>query len=265
MVAPTPSSPPQSSNLGIDLKHLKTISALAEQGSPGRGRTPASTSPSPPLPPAQGAGDPLNLELFLERSRPLVTAAGQHLLALARQVLPALAQTERPAGLPHSSGEAGRLHLALGTTAASSGCSAVAGFRRQWPGVDLEVESVPGFPMPSMPRLAASSTCCSPRMQACWVGAAVRLPIHPAMAPDHPLPAKRRITPDDLRAGGAAGHPVERAHGCVQPFPATGRVEPPVANRWTTPRSCCRDGRRWLRLAALPRWASGGARAPGPA
>ncbi len=33
MVAPTPSSPPQSSNLGIDLKHLKTISALAEQGS----------------------------------------------------------------------------------------------------------------------------------------------------------------------------------------------------------------------------------------
>ena len=42
----------------------------------------------------------------------MLTAAGQHLLALARQVLPALAQTERQLLALHS-GEAGRLHLAL--------------------------------------------------------------------------------------------------------------------------------------------------------
>ena len=146
MVAPTPSSPPQSSNLGIDLKHLKTISALAEQGTLAGAALTLNLTQSALSHQLKELETRLNLELFLRKSRPLVlTAAGQHLLALARQVLPALAQTERQLVALHS-GEAGRLHLALDCHSCIQWLlPLLPDFRRQWPGVDLEVESVPGF------------------------------------------------------------------------------------------------------------------------
>ena len=75
----------------------------------------------------------------------MLTAAGQHLLALARQVLPALAQTERQLFALHS-GEAGRLHLALDCHSCIQWllrcCRTFAASGPAW---DLEVESVPGF------------------------------------------------------------------------------------------------------------------------
>ena len=93
----------------------------------------------------------------------MLTAAGQHLLALARQVLPALAQTERQLVALHS-GEAGRLHLALDCHSCIQWLlPLLPDFRRQWPGVIWRWSRC-RVSMPSVPCLAASSTCCSPRM-----------------------------------------------------------------------------------------------------
>lgn len=87
MVAPTPSSPPQSSNLGIDLKHLKTISALAEQGSLAGAALTLNLTQSALSHQLKELEIRLNLELFLRKSRPLVlTAAGQQMLAISRYV-----------------------------------------------------------------------------------------------------------------------------------------------------------------------------------
>src|SRR6188474_2723622 len=100
-------------NSTIDIKHLKTITALAEQGSLAGAALNLNLTQSALSHQLKELETRLNLELFLRKSRPLVlTAAGQLLLGLARQVLPALAQTEKQLQALHS-GDAGRLHLAL--------------------------------------------------------------------------------------------------------------------------------------------------------
>ncbi|WP_047436743.1 LysR family transcriptional regulator, partial [Aeromonas sp. ZOR0001] len=84
------------SNAGIEIKHLKTLTALAEQGSLAGAALTLNLTQSALSHQLKELETRLNLELYLRKSRPLVlTAAGGQLLALARQVLPALAQTEK--------------------------------------------------------------------------------------------------------------------------------------------------------------------------
>ena len=83
-------------NSGLEIKHLKTIAALAEQGSLAGAALTLNLTQSALSHQLKELETRLNLELFLRKSRPLVlTAAGQHLLTLARQVLPALTQTDK--------------------------------------------------------------------------------------------------------------------------------------------------------------------------
>ncbi len=124
-----------SSNPGIDIKHLKTVSALAEQGSLAGAALTLNLTQSALSHQLKELETRLNLELYLRKSRPLVlTAAGNQLLGLARQVLPALAQTEKQLQALHS-GEAGRLHLALDCHSCIQWLlPLLPDFRRQWPG-----------------------------------------------------------------------------------------------------------------------------------
>ena len=98
------------SNAGIEIKHLKTLTALAEQGSLAGAALTLNLTQSALSHQLKELETRLNLELYLRKSRPLVlTAAGSQLLALARQVLPALAQTEKQLQALQS-GDAGQLH-----------------------------------------------------------------------------------------------------------------------------------------------------------
>lgn len=127
------------SNSGLEIKHLRTLTALAEQGSLAGAAQSLNLTQSALSHQLKELETRLGLELFLRKSRPLVlTAAGQQLLALARQVLPALAQTEKQLQALHS-GDAGRLHLALDCHSCIQWLlPLLPDFRRQWPGVDLE-------------------------------------------------------------------------------------------------------------------------------
>ena len=75
------------SNSGIEIKHLKTLTALAEQGSLAGAALTLNLTQSALSHQLKELETRLNLELYLRKSRPLVlTAAGSQLLALARQV-----------------------------------------------------------------------------------------------------------------------------------------------------------------------------------
>ncbi|AUV12864.1 LysR family transcriptional regulator [Aeromonas caviae] len=261
MVAPTPSSPPQSSNLGIDLKHLKTISALAEQGSLAGAALTLNLTQSALSHQLKELETRLNLELFLRKSRPLVlTAAGQHLLALARQVLPALAQTERQLFALHS-GEAGRLHLALDCHSCIQWLlPLLPDFRRQWPGVDLEVESVPGFDAISALLGGQLDLLLTSDVQArgdLHFEPLFAFDLTLVMAPDHPLCQQRRIAPDDLRPEVLLVYPVERARMDVfSRFLQPAGVEPARCKPVDNTSVMLQMAAAGLGLAALPRWAS---------
>ena len=258
MVAPTPSSPPQSSNLGIDLKHLKTISALAEQGSLAGAALSLNLTQSALSHQLKELETRLNLELFLRKSRPLVlTAAGQHLLALARQVLPALAQTERQLFALHS-GEAGRLHLALDCHSCIQWLlPLLPDFRRQWPGVDLEVESVPGFDAISALLGGQLDLLLTSDVQArgdLHFEPLFAFDLTLVMAPDHPLCQQRRIAPDDLRPEVLLVYPVERARMDVfSRFLQPAGVEPARCKPVDNTSVMLQMAAAGLGLAALPR------------
>ena len=253
--------PNPTSNLNIDIRHLKTISALAEQGSLAGAALSLSLTQSALSHQLKELETRLNLELYLRKSRPLVlTAAGQQLLALARQVLPALAQTEKQLQALHS-GDAGRLHLALDCHSCIQWLlPLLPDFRRQWPGVDLEVESVPGFDT-----IGALLGGQLDLLLISDVHTRGDLHFEPlfsfeltlVMAPDSRLCHKTKIEPIDLLQEVLLVYPVERARMDVfSRFLQPAGVEPARCKTVDNTSVMLQMAAAGLGVAALPRWAS---------
>ncbi|MEZ6965347.1 LysR substrate-binding domain-containing protein [Aeromonas sp. S9(2024)] len=249
------------SNSSIEIKHLKTVTALAEQGSLAGAALTLNLTQSALSHQLKELEARLNLELFLRKSRPLVlTAAGNQLLTLARQVLPALAQTEKQLQALHS-GDAGRLHLALDCHSCIQWLlPLLPDFRRQWPGVDLEVESVPGFDA-----LAALLGGQLDLLLTSDVLARGDLHFEPlfafdltlVMAPDHPLCRQARIAPKDLRQEVLLLYPVERTRMDVfSRFLQPAGIEPARCKPVDNTSVMLQMAAAGLGVAALPRWAS---------
>ncbi|WP_421239420.1 LysR substrate-binding domain-containing protein [Aeromonas enteropelogenes] len=249
------------SNSSIEIKHLKTVTALAEQGSLAGAALTLNLTQSALSHQLKELETRLNLELFLRKSRPLVlTAAGNQLLTLARQVLPALAQTEKQLQALHN-GDAGRLHLALDCHSCIQWLlPLLPDFRRQWPGVDLEVESVPGFDA-----LAALLGGQLDLLLTSDVQARGDLHFEPlfafdltlVMAPDHPLCRQACIAPEDLRQEVLLVYPVERTRMDVfSRFLQPAGVEPARCKPVDNTSVMLQMAAAGLGVAALPRWAS---------
>ncbi|MFM4945366.1 LysR substrate-binding domain-containing protein [Aeromonas bivalvium] len=248
-------------NSGLEIKHLKTITALAEQGSLAGAALCLNLTQSALSHQLKELETRLNLELFLRKSRPLVlTAAGQQLLHLARQVLPALAQTEKQLQALHS-GEAGRLHLALDCHSCIQWLlPLLPDFRRQWPGVDLEVESVPGFDA-----LTALLGGQLDLLLTSDVQARGDLHFEPlfgfeltlVMAPESPLCHQAQIAPADLLHQVLLVYPVERARMDVfSRFLQPAGMEPKRCKPVDNTSVMLQMAAAGLGVAALPRWAS---------
>lgn len=190
----------------------------------------------------------------------MLTAAGQHLLALARQVLPALALTERQLQALHS-GDAGRLHLALDCHSCIQWLlPLLPDFRRQWPGVDLEVESVPGFDAISALLGGQLDLLLTSDVQArgdLHFEPLFAFDLTLVMAPDHPLCQRRTIAPEDLRQEVLLVYPVERARMDVfSRFLQPAGVEPARCKTVDNTSVMLQMAAAGLGVAALPRWAS---------
>ncbi|MCC7319431.1 MAG: LysR family transcriptional regulator [Rubellimicrobium sp.] len=136
----------------IELRHLRTLSAIHDTGSLARAAAALNMTQSALSHQIRGLEEQAGVELFVRSTRPLrLSAAGQRMLAAAEDILPRIAALEEEfSGLV--SGRAGRLHIAIECHACFEWLFPVLEqFRRAWPEVDLDIR--PGLAFDALPAL----------------------------------------------------------------------------------------------------------------
>ncbi|MEK8089367.1 LysR family transcriptional regulator [Thermithiobacillus plumbiphilus] len=140
----------------LELRHLRTLIALAETGSLSAAAERVHLTQSALSHQIKSIEDEYGLRLFQRKSSPLrLSAAGQRLLDLAREVLPLVRSAERDLARLNQ-GQAGRLRIAVEChTCFDWLMPAMDAFRENWPEVELDLVS--GFHSDPLPRLLDDS------------------------------------------------------------------------------------------------------------
>lgn len=136
----------------IELRHLRTLVALRDTGSLVEAADRVHLTQSALSHQLKDLEDRLNCSLFVRKSRPLrFTVAGERLLQLADDVLPAIRSAERDIA-KLSDGQAGRLHMAIECHSCFEWLMpSIDRFRDHWPEVELDLSS--GFNFAPLPAL----------------------------------------------------------------------------------------------------------------
>ncbi|MGF1529615.1 MAG: LysR family transcriptional regulator [Candidatus Competibacterales bacterium] len=198
----------------LELRHLRTLSALRDTGSLAEAAERLHLTQSALSHQTKALEAYYGVTLFVRKSRPLrFTPAGQRLLALADRILPMLAETEREL-TRLAEGQAGRLHLAIECHSCFEWLMpTMDAFRENWPEVELDILTAVSFaPLPALVQgfvdlVVTSDPIDDPAI--CY---------HPlfryqgmlAMANTHPLAKQEWIEPQDLRDQTLITYPVER-------------------------------------------------------
>jgi LysR family transcriptional regulator for metE and metH len=126
----------------IDIRHLRTLQALQITGSLGAAAQRLHLTQSALSHQLRDLEDWLGMEVLVRKTKPpRFTPAGQRLLALAEQVLPAMAAAEREL-LRLRGGQAGRLTLAIECHSCFDWLIPTLNhFREQWPEVEIDFQS----------------------------------------------------------------------------------------------------------------------------
>lgn len=126
----------------LELRHLRTLLALAECGSVSQAAKRVFLTQSALSHQLKSLEEAYGLALFERKSQPLrFTPAGECLLALARQVAANVAQAERDLARLRE-GEAGELRIAVEChTCFDWLMPAMDAFRQHWPAVELDIVS----------------------------------------------------------------------------------------------------------------------------
>ncbi len=178
----------------LELRHLKTLLALAECGSVSQAAKRVFLTQSALSHQLKALEEAYGLALFERKTQPLrFTPAGERLLALAREVSARVTQAERDLARLRE-GEAGELRIAVEChTCFDWLMPAMDAFRQHWPAVELDIVS--GFhadPVGLLLTRRADLAICS---EAEPQDGVVYLPLFAyemvlIMAKDHPLAAK---------------------------------------------------------------------------
>ena len=137
----------------IELRHLRTIRAIHEEGGLGRAAARLNLTQSALSHQVRGLEEQLGQALFVRKSKPLrLSDAGMRFLRAAERILPEIeALRAEFEGLGR--GAAGRLHIAIECHACYEWLFPVLeGFRRAWPEVDVDIR--PGLAFEALPALA---------------------------------------------------------------------------------------------------------------
>ncbi len=136
----------------LELRHLRTLLSLAQTGSISASARLVHLSQPAISQQIKVLEDWYGLSLFERKSVPLkLTQAGEHLLALAREVLPRVASTERDLD-KLTQGEAGQLRIAVEcSTCFEWLMPTMDTFREAWP--DVELDLISGFHCDPVPLL----------------------------------------------------------------------------------------------------------------
>lgn len=199
----------------IDLRHLRTIRAIARAGGLARAADELNITQSALSHQMRGLEDQAGVELFVRRAKPLrLSAAGQKLLRAADRILPeieALADEFRAL----RQGRAGRLHIAIECHACYDWLFPVLEqFRRAWPDIDIDIRA--GFAFEALAALRREEVdfviTSDPEPS-------TELSFHPLFdyaptfvaAATSPLAAKPFVEAEDFRDETLLTYPVERA------------------------------------------------------
>ncbi|MBI3145413.1 MAG: LysR family transcriptional regulator [Pseudogulbenkiania sp.] len=199
-------------NSALEVRHLKTLLALAETGSVSQAARRVFLTQSALSHQLKQLEDHYGLALFERKTQPLrFTPAGERLLALAREVLGRVAAAERDLARIRQ-GEAGELRVAVEChTCFDWLMPAMDAFRSHWPAVELDIVS--GFHADPVGLLLTRRADLAIVSEAEAQPGIVHQPLFAyemvvIMAREHPLADKREWSADDFAAETLISYPV---------------------------------------------------------
>jgi LysR family transcriptional regulator for metE and metH len=199
----------------LELRHLKTLTALAETGNVSRAAERLFLTQSALSHQIKQLEAAYGLELFVRKSQPLkLSSAGERLLALARQVLPQVSAAERDLARLRE-GEAGELRIAVEChTCFDWLMPAMDTFRTHWPRVELDIVS--GFHADPVGLLLTNRADLAITSETEPLAGVLYRPLFAyemvaVLARDHPLAAKKVLQAQDFAAETLISYPVPDA------------------------------------------------------
>ena len=199
----------------LELRHLRTVQAIHEQGGLARAAEVLNITQSALSHQVKALEDQTGVELFVRRAKPMrLSAAGMRLLRLAEQVLPMVAATEAEfKGV--EAGRIGRLHIAMECHACFDWLLPVLDqFRRAWPDVDVDIRQRLAFgALPALAREEVDLVISSDPEDVPGVTYQPLFDYAPTLVvpAGHPLIAKGYAEPADLATETLITYPMDRA------------------------------------------------------
>ena len=244
----------------IDLRHLRTLTALVETGSLTAASVRLHLTQSALSHQIAALEESLDLLLFVREQRPLrLTPAGEQLLALARRVLPEVEETRRRLARMKTAAAPRELRIAVEChTCYDWLMPAMDAYRERHP--EVEQDLVPGFHAEPLALLAERRADLVIVSEAKARGGIAYFPLFAyemvaLAARTHPLSGKRHLTARDFAGETLITYPVpDRMLDVVRQVLKAGGVNPPRRTAELTVAILQLVASR-RGIAALPRWA----------
>ena len=201
-------------NIGLELRHLKTLHALQQTGSLVEASNSLNLTQSALSHQIKELEARIGMDLFVRKSRPpRFTTAGLRLLQLAEDVLPQFRQTEQDL-FRLAGGESGRLHMAIECHSCYQWLMpTIDDYRQHWPEVEMDFASGFNFaPLPALARGELDLVITSDPMD---IPGLDYVPLFQyemllALSRKHPLLATSHIEPADLEKETLIIYPIEQ-------------------------------------------------------
>lgn len=198
----------------IELRHLRTLSALKETGSLVDAADRVHLTQSALSHQIKDLEEKLGCSLFVRKTKPIsFTSAGRRLLELANNALPMFRTAERDISRL-SEGETGRLHMAIECHSCFQWLMpTIAHYRDHWPEVELDLSSGFNFaPLPALERGDLDLVITSDPVSISGISyiPLFRYEALLAIAKQHPLINKTYIEPIDLADQTLITYPVDK-------------------------------------------------------
>ena len=201
--------------MNLELRHLRTVRAIHEQGGLARAAEVLNITQSALSHQVKALEEQAGVDLFVRRTKPMrLSAAGMRLLRLAEQVLPLVAATEAEFK-DVEAGRIGRLHIAMECHACFDWLLPVLDiFRRAWPEVDLDIRQRLAFgALPALARQEVDLVISSDPEEMAGITYQPLFDYAPTLVvpAGHPLVAKGHADPADLAGETLITYPMDRA------------------------------------------------------
>ncbi len=198
----------------LEVRHLTTLLAIEEAGSLMEAAERLHVTQSALSHQLKDLEGRLGAALLVRRTRPVrFTTAGLRVLALAREVLPRVQQTERELKRL-AAGQTGRLHIAIECHSCFQWLMpALDAFREHWPEVEMDLSAAFSFaPLPALVRGDLDMVITSDPVEndAVKYLPLFRYELVLAVSRQSPLAASKWIEPEDIADQTLITYPVER-------------------------------------------------------